>query len=127
MANKRNKGSSNVGNSLALPASGPLSRNPRSVVAPSRAALRVAAAQRVLAAELPSVIYQGRPDQPAPLSSPVSSPAKSLASRPERKPLRPVRPALDLKEPLPDAHCKRRPASSRGSGGSRPFVLWCKK
>ena len=38
-----------------------------------------------------------------------------------------AREPLTMREPLPDRTCKARPASSRGSGGSRPFVPWCDK
>lgn len=95
---------------------------------PSRDTLRVAAANRLLAEKLPSVVYQGRPTR-----------AKSdIRQQPDTMPLRPASPAakakpdldvparLDLK-PAAGETCKSRPASSKGSGGGRPFVPWCRR
>lgn len=95
---------------------------------PSRDTLRVAAANRLLAETLPSVVYQGRPtgansvirQQPDAMSLRPASPA----AKPKPELDAPSR--LDLK-PAAAETCKARPASSKGSGGGRPFVPWCRR
>lgn len=98
---------------------------------PGRGTFAVARARRVLAEELPQVVVSGR--------APIRSISKVSAST-EPEPLRMNRPPMpkpkalrdEAREPLnmrdrDDETCKGRPSSSRGSGGSRPFVPWCSR
>jgi hypothetical protein len=104
---------------------------PRSPSGVGRDTLRVARAQRILAAELPRVIYQGRPERSRP--SPDRTPPLSdvsrldLAKRPSPPPRDRVEDRPNLRDKL---DCNKRPADSRksgGSGASRAFVPWDSK
>lgn len=97
----------------------------------NRGTFAVARANRVLADQLPDVIHQ-RSGSPRPARSrqltldaapmrpavvPVSSaPRKAEGPQPRRQ--------LDL---VSERACKTRPGSSKGGGGGRPFVPWCRK
>lgn len=108
-----------------------------------RSVFAVARANAILAAELPSVVYQGRKSlarlsERSSLSLRPSGPVRAsdrLNSEPmradARPPLSPSRDApLRLEKPEDRQTCKSRPDDSRrkgSGGGSRPFVPWCSK
>lgn len=109
---------------------------PRSPAPANRGVVQVARARQQAIKALPDVLFdKGRPARSVSTSRPalqrldqgdspsrVQRPATSPRARPERSESRP----LDL-SPAKDDKCKPRPPSSRGSGGSRAFVPWCKK
>lgn len=95
----------------------------------SRGVFATADARRVLAEELPQVIYQGRAASRVSRASPsvgTTSPLSvglvpSLAVRPVVQPQ-----SASLRLDPPPSACKARPASNRKSSGvSRSFVPWC--
>ncbi len=95
---------------------------------------RVAAAQRVLAADLPDLIYSGgRVRRPSSAPASVASARSALVSEvPVRRDVsRPAGLSLarsDLSEPRLGATCKARPTdNSKSGGGSRGFIPWCRK
>lgn len=114
-----------------------------------RSVFAVARANAILAAELPSVVYQGRkslarPSERSALSlRPAGVPRPSdvvrapqrLNSEPMRADARPsLSPVADaplrLEKPEDRQTCKSRPDDTRrkgSGGGSRPFVPWCSK
>ena len=103
----------------------------------------VSTANRILAAELPSVVYQGRkslarPSERSSLSVRPSGAFRAsdrLNSEPMRADARPsLSPARDaplrLEKPEDRQTCKSRPDDTRrkgSGGGSRPFVPWRSK
>jgi len=90
--------------------------------------MRVARANRQLAEDLPDVVLNrtGRISRSDRVWSDYVEPAlRAQSSRTKSA-------ALDRREPQglpfsPLQTCKARPESSRGQGGSRPFVPWCRK
>lgn len=111
------------------PASSPRTARPPS----NRGTFRAAQARRELADTIPDQVYQrskdptrspARPGQQqatSPLSRPIPSNSKPTRSKDDT----PRRDApLTLKN---DDRCKSRPTKTRGKGGSRVFVPWCRK
>lgn len=108
--------------------------SPRAARPPSnRGTFQAAQARRELAAAIPDQVYQrsedpmrspARPGQQQatpPLSRPI--PANSKPARTKEDTTRREAP-LTLKN---DDRCKSRPTKTRGKGGSRAFVPWCRK
>lgn len=106
----------------------------------AREVMRVAAARKLLAEQLPHVVYQGRPSpdrssvvraapvrRDTPLAREQVPPARAVARTPEKPPLdKPLARQPDVKD---EPRCKARPEHNRpkGGGGGRPvrFVPWC--
>lgn len=111
----------------------PVSPPLRSSAPVNRGTIRVAHARREAVRQLPDVLFDksrksGSDTRPKLRSAQGDSPRRvEQAAAPSKpKAMRPAPRQLDLR-PKADETCKSRPASSRGSGGSRAFVPWCKK
>lgn len=100
---------------------------------PSRGTIAVRRALDRLAMDVPTAVTQ-RSRRPVRSNSARPQSARldpgALSARRDRVSLRPddrTRAEPKLQPNLRPDRCKPKPRSSRGSGGSRPFVPWCKK
>lgn len=108
--------------------------SPRAARPPSnRGTFRAAQARRELANTIPDQVYQRSKD---PMRSPArpgqqqATPPLSRSIPVTSKPARAKDDTTRRDAPLTlkdDDRCKSRPTKTRGNGGSRAFVPWCKK
>lgn len=113
----------------AAPVVNKVPRVPREKTGTSRSTLNVGRSLQKLADALPDTVYQrsrNNLSQRARVSTDTPAPTvqAALSKRPVRQDMgQPGQ--LKLQKDRP--HCKKRPESNVGGGGSRPFIPWCNK